>query len=148
VNAGQHHGKMVVAMEEMRGCKNGQDCPLPQTEKLLRMHHAGNKNAGDKNLRQRRAKAQTRIVSSRLQRSFVLTKPYTTLSKEYSSSYNKAMAQNPVKQKVKTEPKKCVSAKSTATQDSTTDSFSHLGAQDPLVLRLATESSNPRRLLC
>lgn len=46
------------------------------------------------------------------------------LSTKTSSSHNKAMAQGTVKQKVKTEPKKCVSAKQpVATQDLATDSF-------------------------
>jgi hypothetical protein len=115
------------------------------------MHHAGNKNAGDKNLRQRTAKAQTKIVSDCREPEFCDSQAiiHRLYPKKYSSSHN--LNHGPKSRQAEGQDRAQevrICEDPTTTKNLATDSFCHLGAQDPLVLRLATESSSPRRLLC
>jgi hypothetical protein len=73
------------------------------------MHHAGTKTRVTKTAAK---KSESTDQDSQQQRSFVIRKPsYIDFIQRISLlSQSKAMAQNPVKQKVKTEPKKCVTA--------------------------------------
>jgi hypothetical protein len=100
-----------VSMEEMQPPRVAKTARFPRRRNYCgwRMHHAGTKTRVTKTAAK---KSESTDQDSQQQRSFVICKPsYIDFIQRISLlSQSKAMAQNPVKQKVKTEPKKCVTA--------------------------------------
>jgi hypothetical protein len=100
-----------VSMEEMQPPRVAKTARFPRRRNYCgwRMHHAGTKTRVTKTAAK---KSESTDQDSQQQRSFVIRKPsYIDFIQRISLlSQSKAMAQNPVKQKVKTEPKKCVTA--------------------------------------
>jgi hypothetical protein len=139
-----------VSMEEMQPPRVAKTARFPRRRNYCgwRMHHAGTKTRVTKTAAK---KSESTDQDSQQQRSFVICKP----------SYIDFIQRNIPPLTIKSHGPKSRQAKGqdraqevrickhlTATGGLATDSFCHLGAQDPLVLRLATESSSPRRLLC
>jgi hypothetical protein len=110
---------------------------------------AGTKNAGDKKLATERRTAKRTDHCLQLQRTFVfgVQAILDFIQKNNSSSHNQSN-NGPRYRQAKGQDRTQEVRTCELPPPLMTDSFCFLGAQDPLVLRLATESSSPRRLLC
>jgi hypothetical protein len=100
-----------VSMEEMQPPRVAKTARFPRRRNYCgwRMHHAGTKTRVTKTAAK---KSESTDQDSQQQRSFGIRKPsyIDFIQRNIPPLTIETMAQNPVKQKVKTEPKKCVSA--------------------------------------